>query len=210
VPTPNPSSLAIERQEAPDAPRPSIWDSRYFLPAIDRAGLRHFRIHDSGTPLHRSCYRPGLAWHKFVISSGTALSRSLWTFEGTSSQARTLRGLIGSTRRQVSNKMQRPRNWMKWMSRKHRWKCLIIMVAPGRVELPTFGLGNRCSIHLSYGAACWNSMILHCYCVFRSAVEAESRAQVEHKSVSSATMARTEAAVSRTSTERLIQATGTE
>jgi hypothetical protein len=25
-------------------------------------------------------------------------------------------------------------------------------VAPGRVELPTFGLGNRCSIHLSYGA----------------------------------------------------------
>ena len=28
------------------------------------------------------------------------------------------------------------------------------MVAPGRVELPTFGLGNRCSIHLSYGAVC--------------------------------------------------------
>ncbi len=27
------------------------------------------------------------------------------------------------------------------------------MVAPGRVELPTFGLGNRCSIHLSYGAS---------------------------------------------------------
>ena len=25
--------------------------------------------------------------------------------------------------------------------------------APGRVELPTNGLGNRCSIHLSYGAA---------------------------------------------------------
>ncbi len=25
-------------------------------------------------------------------------------------------------------------------------------MAPGRVELPTFGLGNRCSIHLSYGA----------------------------------------------------------
>jgi hypothetical protein len=24
--------------------------------------------------------------------------------------------------------------------------------APGRVELPTYGLGNRCSIHLSYGA----------------------------------------------------------
>jgi hypothetical protein len=29
------------------------------------------------------------------------------------------------------------------------------MVAPGRVELPTFGLGNRCSIHLSYGAICF-------------------------------------------------------
>jgi hypothetical protein len=38
------------------------------------------------------------------------------------------------------------------MSRKYRWKFLKIMVAPGRVELPTFGLGNRCSIHLSYGA----------------------------------------------------------
>ena len=24
--------------------------------------------------------------------------------------------------------------------------------APGRFELPTSGLGNRCSIHLSYGA----------------------------------------------------------
>ena len=31
-----------------------------------------------------------------------------------------------------------------------RWKEV---VAPGRVELPTSGLGNRCSIHLSYGAA---------------------------------------------------------
>ena len=41
---------------------------------------------------------------------------------------------------------------MKEMSRKYRWKCLKRMVAPGRVELPTFGLGNRCSIHLSYGA----------------------------------------------------------
>jgi hypothetical protein len=51
------------------------------------------------------------------------------------------------------------RNWMKWTSRKHRWKCLIIMVAPGRVELPTFGLGNRCSIHLSYGAGA-NSPII--------------------------------------------------
>ena len=29
---------------------------------------------------------------------------------------------------------------------------LVVVVAPGRVELPTFGLGNRCSIHLSYGA----------------------------------------------------------
>jgi hypothetical protein len=30
------------------------------------------------------------------------------------------------------------------------------MEAPGRVELPTNGLGNRCSIHLSYGAALQN------------------------------------------------------
>jgi hypothetical protein len=38
---------------------------------------------------------------------------------------------------------------------------LKIMVAPGRVELPTFGLGNRCSIHLSYGASLFSQHILH-------------------------------------------------
>ncbi len=30
--------------------------------------------------------------------------------------------------------------------------ALVEMVAPGRFELPTSGLGNRCSIQLSYGA----------------------------------------------------------
>ena len=35
------------------------------------------------------------------------------------------------------------------------------MVAPGRVELPTFGLGNRCSIHLSYGATCEIAPLSH-------------------------------------------------
>src|ERR1700681_4727838 len=29
-------------------------------------------------------------------------------------------------------------------STEHRWNCLKTVVAPGRVELPTFGLGNRC------------------------------------------------------------------
>ena len=29
--------------------------------------------------------------------------------------------------------------------------CATAMVAPGRLERPTNGLGNRCSIHLSYG-----------------------------------------------------------
>src|SRR6185295_4231937 len=28
------------------------------------------------------------------------------------------------------------------------------MAVPGRLELPTFGLGNRCSIRLSYGTTC--------------------------------------------------------
>jgi hypothetical protein len=32
-------------------------------------------------------------------------------------------------------------------------------VAPGRFELPTSGLGNRCSIHLSYGATGANSSV---------------------------------------------------
>jgi hypothetical protein len=31
-------------------------------------------------------------------------------------------------------------------------KSVRVVEAPGRVELPTNGLGNRCSIHLSYGA----------------------------------------------------------
>ena len=34
------------------------------------------------------------------------------------------------------------------------------MGAPGRVELPTNGLGNRCSIHLSYGATFRINMLL--------------------------------------------------
>jgi hypothetical protein len=34
------------------------------------------------------------------------------------------------------------------------------VVAPGRVELPTFGLGNRCSIHLSYGASAGDNFTL--------------------------------------------------
>jgi hypothetical protein len=34
------------------------------------------------------------------------------------------------------------------------------MVALGRVELPTFGLGNRCSIHLSYRAVLRATVIL--------------------------------------------------
>jgi hypothetical protein len=45
--------------------------------------------------------------------------------------------------------------------------------APGRVELPTNGLGNRCSIHLSYGARLrypvilLRDFILNCGCVPR-------------------------------------------
>ena len=34
------------------------------------------------------------------------------------------------------------------------------MVAPGRFELPTSGLGNRCSIHLSYGAP-FSNLLFH-------------------------------------------------
>ena len=33
-----------------------------------------------------------------------------------------------------------------------RYSSIVKMVSPGRFELPTSGLGNRCSIHLSYGA----------------------------------------------------------
>jgi hypothetical protein len=33
------------------------------------------------------------------------------------------------------------------------------MAVPGRLELPTFGLGNRCSIRLSYGTN-WGILFL--------------------------------------------------
>jgi hypothetical protein len=40
--------------------------------------------------------------------------------------------------------------WFTW-SKSHTFVAES-MVTPGRFELPTNGLGNRCSIHLSYGA----------------------------------------------------------
>lgn len=48
------------------------------------------------------------------------------------------------------------------------------MVAPGRFELPTSGLGNRCSIQLSYGATrridrkVNHAFVPHCIFRFRS------------------------------------------
>jgi hypothetical protein len=44
--------------------------------------------------------------------------------------------------------------------------------APGRVELPTNGLGNRCSIHLSYGAC---EAIHYLTLIFRADVAARQR-----------------------------------
>jgi hypothetical protein len=42
--------------------------------------------------------------------------------------------------------------WLGGCEAKFEQSADVPLVAPGRVELPTFGLGNRCSIHLSYGA----------------------------------------------------------
>src|SRR6516164_6290054 len=46
--------------------------------------------------------------------------------------------------------------------------------APGRVELPTNGLGNRCSIHLSYGATRRNLIMAHQFTHSRCFPGAES------------------------------------
>jgi hypothetical protein len=37
---------------------------------------------------------------------------------------------------------------------------LLILVTPGRFELPTRSLGNCCSIHLSYGATCRQDLLV--------------------------------------------------
>src|SRR6202167_3205798 len=47
--------------------------------------------------------------------------------------------------------------------RQRRINAVKRMVTPARLELPTCGLGNRCSIHLSYGATCLSIGILHGY-----------------------------------------------
>jgi hypothetical protein len=44
-----------------------------------------------------------------------------------------------------------------WQPRTYEAAKLVSRVAPGRFELPTSGLGNRCSIHLSYGATGFNT-----------------------------------------------------
>jgi len=49
--------------------------SRYFLPAIERAGLRHFRIHDLRHTFASQLLQDGRAWRMYATSSGTALSR---------------------------------------------------------------------------------------------------------------------------------------
>ena len=46
---------------------------------------------------------------------------------------------------------------------------LLKVGAPGRVELPTNGLGNRCSIHLSYGARETMSLSHAKFALFRNA-----------------------------------------
>jgi hypothetical protein len=53
---------------------------------------------------------------------------------------------------QLRDKMQLRRSQERRLTREFTRKQLKIMEALGRVELPTNGLGNRCSIHLSYRA----------------------------------------------------------
>jgi hypothetical protein len=58
------------------------------------------------------------------------------------------------------------------------------MVAPGRVELPTFGLGNRCSIHLSYGAVCLFASVYtlrRVLWLYKGCTCVESQTQLQHR-----------------------------
>jgi hypothetical protein len=43
------------------------------------------------------------------------------------------------------------------------WRGAVFMVRPERVELSTFSLGMKCSIHLSYGRTGPLSQIFRCY-----------------------------------------------
>src|SRR5437667_8671221 len=96
------------------------------------------------------------AWHTCATSWDTARFKSRLIFTGTWSRARTSRGLTAWIQKQVGNKMQPRRNQTETLKRWVRFKLLKIVEAPGRFELPTRGLGNRCSVHLSYGAISFN------------------------------------------------------
>jgi hypothetical protein len=53
----------------------------------------------------------------------------------------------------------------------------LVLGAPGGVEPPTNGLGNRCSIQLSYGAVAMHFIISRC---FRGRAYTESRVKCSH------------------------------
>jgi integrase len=84
--------------------------SRYFVPAIEKAGLRHFRLDDLRHTYASLLIQAGASLAYVQIKSDTAPSRSPWIFTVISCRARMSVGLMAWTARSRRNNPQLPRN----------------------------------------------------------------------------------------------------
>jgi integrase len=137
---------------------PSNLHSRYFLPAIQKAGLRRFRIHDLRHTFASLLLQDGasLPYVRDQLGhSSISITVDLYGHLVPSVNIAFVDRLDADPERdtkttpaQSANETQTPRE-----PKSAALSYLVgKMEALGRVELPTNGLGNRCSIHLSYRA----------------------------------------------------------
>ena len=98
VPTPNPVCLAIARQEAPDARRPSICDS--WTPALGRPSF---------FPFARALRRPALTRSWIKARSNSAIAPMIWNINRPDGVLSS--GLSRKLRKATSEPKRNPGNW---------------------------------------------------------------------------------------------------